>query len=109
MAVCESVGWWTSDSDITVLAYTGAGVPASLVGELYSNLPGGWSFIGNYGDVGNQPGDTVSVNAGDVSASHWLIGAYNPLISNSGWSTGNDAMKISLCVVVITLIYLKPI
>lgn len=89
-----SVGWW-EDSDITILAYTGAGIPGSLVGGLYSALPSGWSFIGNYADVAAEAGHTVSVNAANVVASHWLIGAYNPLIKSEGWSTQNDAIKIS--------------
>lgn len=89
-----SVGWW-EDSDITVLAYTAAGIPTSLVGGLYSALPSGWSFIGNYADVAAEAGNTVNVNASNVVASHWLIGAYNPLIRSEGWSTENDAIKLS--------------
>lgn len=88
------LGWTYRDSDITVLAYTGAGTP-SLAGASYDNLlASGWSLIGHYANLAtNVP---RAVNAGEVASSYWLIGAYNPLVGNSaGWTTGDDYTKIS--------------
>ncbi len=101
------------DSDLTVLAYTGGGVP-TLAGLTYSGLVGaGWQFIGNYSDAyatttnvsgfGSQA-NTVAINSGGVSSSYWLIGAYNSTWSttnsgtaggiNPGLSAGNDYVKL---------------
>lgn len=76
-------GWSATDSDLFVLAYTGAGTPTnlastSLTGGSFSNLTNsGWSLIGNYSNVG-----TSTVNLGTTSgafansySSFWLIGA----------------------------------
>jgi len=79
-----TLGWTQSDSDITVLAYTGclSGQTCSptLIGDRYNNLVGnttgtGWSAIGNYMNVGVGSA-TISTT---VSSSYWLIGAYNNL------------------------------
>ncbi len=105
------LGYESGDSDLTVLAYTGAGSP-TLVGNnsTYNGLiAAGWSFIGNYSDAydtttnvsgfGSQS-NTVAINAGGVSSSYWLIGAYNSAwgTTNSGTvgslSTGNDYVKL---------------
>jgi len=85
------VGWIGDDSDITVLAYTGAGSPA-LGGSTYGSLlSSGWTFIGHYANVGTG---WESINAGGVSATYWLVGAYNPSIKSGDYSTSNDAVKI---------------
>lgn len=47
------VGWWDDDSDITVLAHTGAGTP-TLANNTYGSLLGaGWTLIGHYANVGD--------------------------------------------------------
>jgi hypothetical protein len=103
------LGYESGDSDLTVLAYTGAGVP-TLAGMAYNGLvAAGWQFIGNYSDAydttttvsgfGSQ-GSTVAINAGGVNSSYWLIGAYNSTwgATNSGTvgtlSAGNDYVKL---------------
>lgn len=73
------LGWWSGDSDVTVMAYTGVGVP-TLIGKTYSQLAG-WTVVGNYADVGST--NPANINAGGVYSSYWLIGAYNPLVSGS--------------------------
>lgn len=80
------LSWYQTDSDVTVMAYTGAGTP-TLIGKTYSELAlanSGWSVIGNYGNVGTN---SKTINANGVFSSYWLIGAYNPLVSGS--STGS--------------------
>ena len=89
-----SVGWWSNDSDLSVLAYTGAGTPASLSNYSASTLLGagsGWTLVGNYAGAGaNQ-----SINSANISSSWWLISAYNSNFgSGSGLGQGNDYVKL---------------
>jgi len=101
------LGYFPVDSDITVLAYTGGGSPAELsngtttttYAALTSTL--GWTLVGHYSDVSALPGDTVNLNTSSQTAnpnlvsSHWLVGAYNPLVgSDQGWTKGNDYVKL---------------
>ena len=92
------LGWMQTDSDLTVLAYTGAGSPTPLAGSTYSALTsgGGWSLIGHYSNVGIAT--HRAVNTGGVSSSHWLISAYNPLVGGheNPWTTGNDFVKLAM-------------
>jgi hypothetical protein len=101
-----SIGWKYYDSDMTVLAYTGAApfdTSTKLAGLQYDELvSNGWEIIDHLSNVAldyspSSTGDTItSFNSGGVSASYWLVGAYNPLVGNSpGWTTGNDYVKIS--------------
>ncbi|GAA5178104.1 hypothetical protein GCM10025771_16720 [Niveibacterium umoris] len=98
-----SIGWKGTDSDMTVLAYTGTGTcvatstcSATLAGKKYSDLTNsGWSLIGHYADVALNA--VTGINGGNVSSSYWLIGAFNPLVGGS--TTGfdsfrNDAIKL---------------
>jgi hypothetical protein len=71
------------DSDISVLAYTGNGVP-TVAGLTISQLVGsGWSVIGNYGNVGSLTSNTAQITT-TTSSSWWLISAYN-----SGFGTNS--------------------
>lgn len=86
-----TLGWSMYDADISVLAYTGAGTPTLSLNR-WSNLLGtGWTLIGNY-DVNAGANATddinVAINTGNVSASYWLIGAYNPVFGTSATNGG---------------------
>ena len=99
-------GWTSSDSDISVLAYSGSGKP-TLDGKLWSdlaNVNSGWTSIGNYANVGTS---AKQVNTGAntsneaVSSSYWLLGAFNPLasptsnnINSRRIGEGNDYLKL---------------
>ncbi len=86
------IGWMSGDSDVTVLAYTGAGVP-SLSGRTYSQLTSnGWTFVGHYGDL--AVGTARSVNPTNISSAYWLITAYLPLWGDKTWSATNDHLKL---------------
>ena len=89
-----TLGWSQNDSDITVLAYQGAGAPVLTTGITnYTGTSGlvakGWSVIGNYSNVCGSNGSLGCSNGGPASASatistaisssYWLIGAYNAL------------------------------
>jgi hypothetical protein len=99
------LGYFPDDSDITVLAYTGGGSPADLANgtTTYAALTStlAWTLVGHYSNVKDLPSDTVNLNTSSETAnpnlvsSHWLVGAYNPLVgSDPGWTKGNDYVKI---------------
>lgn len=82
-----------ADSDMTVMAYTGGGTPASLAGKTWTTGSlAGWSVIGNYADVGTS---LTTINAGKTFSSYWLIGAYNPLGGSAVFSDQNDYVKLA--------------
>jgi hypothetical protein len=64
------IGWATSDSDITVYAYTGASVAdinSTVLGKTYSTLTG-WTKIGDF--TGNSdPRDTTNA----TYSRYWLV------------------------------------
>lgn len=88
-----SIGYFSGDSDVTVLAYLGGGAP-SLAGTSYGALTGlGWSLVGHYSDLALGAN---AINAGGISSRYWMVGAFNPTVGNNpGWSLGNDAVKLS--------------
>jgi len=100
------LGYFPDDSDITVLAYTGGASPTDLANgtTTYAALTStlGWTLVGHYSNVSALSGDTVNLNTSSETAnpnlvsSHWLVGAYNPLVGANGttWTTGNDYVKL---------------
>ncbi|MGZ8185043.1 MAG: exosortase-dependent surface protein XDP1 [Methylobacter sp.] len=99
-----TIGWkgnrsgYSADADISVLAYTGAGAPATLIDKSFANLlTSGWSFIGHYANL--AVGTAKTINTAAVSSSYWLISAYTTAAGStsgvSGLSTGDDYFKIS--------------
>ncbi len=75
------------DGDISVLAYTGAGNPMSTsydsIATALGNANSGWKLIGNYANTSQNVTPSVSLNT-SVSASYWLVAAYNSI-----FATGN--------------------
>lgn len=72
-------GWWNTDSDFYVLAYTpGATDPATptLTGLTYASL-NGWTLVGNYSNPGaSTGGGAFTTTLGTtLTSSYWLIGA----------------------------------
>lgn len=87
-----SAGWVSTDSDFTVLAYTGAGNPASLAGQSYAGLlSNGWSLIGNF-LAGSSTGAHDFANS--TYSSYWLIGALNTMVGGDSTKAGNDYFKL---------------
>jgi hypothetical protein len=84
-------GWAGSDSDITVLAYTGGGAPGPS--GSWGALNAGWTFIGNYLDIGTS---TRAINAGGVSAAYWLITAGNSAYNASADSSADYVKLLKL-------------
>ena len=95
-------GWSNSyDSDFTVMAYTGAGTPASLANQSYSSLlSSGWSLVGTgtsgYGGAGHYDGGGVGNHnfSNTVWSSYWLIGALNTFVGGDASKAGNDYFKL---------------
>ena len=87
------IGWYSTDSDISLLAYTGAGTP-TMAGKTFSDLLlSGWSVVGNYADAAAT--SVKAVNTTNISSSYWLISAYNSGYgTGTGLTTGNDYEKI---------------
>ena len=84
------IGWWNSDSDVTVMAYTGAGAP-SLADKTWDALGAGWTAIAN---LTNLATDTWKATGLTAFSSYWLVGAYNPLAGGGSYTTGNDYIKL---------------
>lgn len=99
-----TLGWSNTDADISVLAYTGAGTPTALSGQsnpiagrsLSNLLSNGWSLIGHYANTASSSAQTVSVNAGNVTSSWWLISAFNSGFggNTAGLDNHNDYVKL---------------
>lgn len=85
------IGWNSTDSDITVLAFNSAATPDSLVGQTYGALQAGWQLVGHYADANAVAVQGVST---PITSRYWLVGAYNALIGDVGYSKGNDFVKI---------------
>jgi len=87
-------GWIGSDSDYTILAYTGASAPSTLAGQTWGALQSGWTAIGNYANATTS--STPRATGTSVFSSYWLIGAYNTLAggTTSGMAPGNDYLKL---------------
>lgn len=87
--------WAGSDSDYTVMAYTGAVGGEGLAGKTWGTLTG-WTVVGNY--ASNSSGDKSFSNT--TYSSFWLIGAYNPLDNTNvssapGVGLGLDSFKLA--------------
>lgn len=73
------LGWTETDSDITVLAYTGTtngvDVANTLLNKTAANLKSanGWSLVNSYADVGTS---TLNLNT-SMTSSWWIVTAYN--------------------------------
>lgn len=111
-----TLGWAAYDSDVSVLAYVGAGTPTApdAGSQTYASLTSnGWALVGNYSDVAGTPSQSAGGSSGTYttlingaanadnttgsavySSKYWLVGAYNPVFDGSTWTAGNDYMKI---------------
>jgi len=85
-----------TDSDLSVLAWTGGGSGPTMAGSsLATLLSSGWTLVGNYANVGGNAGNSQSISTSTFS-SYWLISAYS---SAYGTGTGlgegaSDAFKL---------------
>ncbi len=89
------LGWYSNDSDVSVLAYTSASPPpSSIAGKTVANLlSSGWSLVANLSNVGSS---SPTFNAGGIiGSSWWLISAYNSGYNGSAALDGSsDYVKL---------------
>lgn len=99
-----SCGGYACDSDIFVMAYTGASSTPPLAGLSFAGLTSnGWTLVGNYADL--KPGAIAPVNDGGqapldkrYSSNDWLIGSYIPgLVAGMGCQDVGDGGKNNGC------------
>jgi len=103
------IGWKGSDSDMTVMAFTGASFTRSDMLVRNSDLSdnsgttrgltnAGWDLISNPQNVQVQSGNNFTSigNNSNVSSSYWLIGAYNNHLNGTNSSSYNDFFKLRL-------------
>ena len=117
------LGYYNTDSDITIYEYTGSSYAAPTAGTLtWANLTSnGWTKVGDYADVGGAPtsgagaaadatpGGMYSITPAVTLSSHWLVAAYTGpgtastqgVLTTAGTLTpGNDfvkLLKVSAC------------
>lgn len=102
-----SIGWPTTtstDSDISVLRYTGTltndALPGDrdIAGDKISDLiVKGWEVVGSYNTAQSTPED---INPNNLSSSFWLISAYSSRWGGAGLGEsnvdgGNDYFKLT--------------
>lgn len=91
-----SLSWFSNDSDITVLAFTGGAfdVNSDLAGLTYGQLvSNGWTLVGNYSNLSTST--PKAINAGGISSSYWLIGAANTMVTGGANDSNKDYVKIA--------------
>ncbi|WP_284616167.1 exosortase-dependent surface protein XDP1 [Aquabacterium humicola] len=87
------IGWYNSDSDITVMRWTGASAPTLTGAAADLDTVSGWELVGSYSDL-HANGYTAAINPDDKASSWWLISAYNNTYGGQSWSTNNDYVKL---------------
>ena len=95
------IGWYNTDSDITVLAYTGTNgcTPTAMLTGTGSTACkwgslSGWTHVGNYADLHTTANyRDVNTGASPLSSNYWIVGTYIPTYG-SGWSAANDYVKL---------------
>jgi hypothetical protein len=93
-------GWVQTDSDFSVMYYTGAGDVTSLTGLKYGDMEDSadWTLLGNFNSGTGTP-TTSFVNTN--LSKYWLVAAYNPYYfgSTDGLDKGDDYFKIKKLIV----------
>ena len=93
-----TLGWYQSDSDITVLAYGGAdsdtvNMDSWLSGKTYSGLVGAnqWTKVGDYWNLATTK---TTINTIGIYSRYWMIGAYNSVFGGPS-NTTYDYVKLA--------------
>jgi len=111
------MGWTASDSDFSLLAYTGSGTPDSGAmatkmaahdtagtgdGLTTSTVASGWSLVNHYAGVGTTATTVTpyglnpdgTVKASDTYSSWWIVSAYNGGYGGSSLDSTSDYLKL---------------
>ena len=90
-----NIGWYSGDTDISVLRYDGIGATPSdnPVGKTYGEvLTSGWTLVSQAATSSTTSKDLSGV----AGSSKWLIGAANPLLGTTMDGTIDQVKLISL-------------
>lgn len=92
------IGWNQTDSDLSVLAWTGPGTPGAVAGTTLggagNTLLSGWTLVGNYANVASLVNKTAAVTSA-IYSSYWLVSAYNTSFgAGTNLDQGNDYFKL---------------
>lgn len=87
-------GWEYTDSDVSILAYTGSDTitsdPFFSTSSTWSDLLNqGWAHVGDYAGLDS----TVAIST-PIESQYWLIGAYNDAFGGSFSSAKDDGFKL---------------
>lgn len=102
------MGWGATDSDVTLMRWTGNAAPTINSGNLTNTISaGGWQLVNSYADTCKNSTGGLAANAScnattsltstgaTIGSSYWLISAYNTTMDNKGWTAGNDGFKLN--------------
>jgi hypothetical protein len=94
-----TLGWSQTDSDMSVLRWTGSGTPdagaTNITGKSVSTLlSSGWSLVSALSDVYAQSGNTANFNSAGLTSSYWLISAYNSAWGGTVTGSSFDYVKV---------------
>ena len=87
----------TKKSDITAVAYTGdVNAGPNIANRSWSDIASdsAWTFVENLMNATQNSYHTVD-NDGNILSNFWLVGAYNPVFSNTNYTTNNDGFKLA--------------
>lgn len=89
-------GWYSSDSDLSIVGYTGTGTLGSTP---FGNGNTKWSDLLNNGwasvtDTFDQGTNNQTIAPGYESR-YWLVGVYNPVFNGTSFTHHNDAVKLA--------------
>ena len=99
-----AIGWKDTDADVSVLAYTGTGIPTVSGKSTNGLLSSGWSLVAHLSNMATGDSNAKSFNnnvntALNTSSSYWLVGGYyGSNVYSSGnlvLNAGDDYFKIS--------------
>lgn len=92
------LGWYSTDSDVSVLAYTGTGnAVTALTGSSETNLlSSGWTLVGHFAD---NMTNVITFNNGvdAISSSYWIVSAFSRFgQATPTWTDANDYVKLKM-------------
>ncbi|GAB5380277.1 MAG: hypothetical protein Alis3KO_09290 [Aliiglaciecola sp.] len=87
-------GWTNTDSDLSILGYTGGGslgsTPFSSNTKWSDLISQGWGFNTDTFDNGTS---TQAISS-SLESRYWLVGVYNPVFNGTNFTHHNDAVKL---------------
>ncbi len=92
------LGWYSTDSDVSVLAYTGSGnAVTALTGSREDTLlSSGWTLVGHFADnLTNEI--TFNTGTSAISSSYWIVSAFSKFgQATPTWTDANDYTKLKM-------------